>query len=64
MAEPYKIRKSAPRSPTLPRQRVIAFESSMIRSLTGPERLKAVTHLAHLLMLAAGIIAEEPGDER
>ena len=63
MAEPYQIRKGARRSPTLPRQRVISFESNVLKDLTGPERIKAVTRLAHLLMLAAGAITQEFGDE-
>ena len=64
MAEPHKIRKRNPPPPMLPRQIAIAFESSATRGLTGPERVKAVRCLAHLLMLTAGIAAEEPGDER
>ena len=64
MAEPHKIRKSNPPPTMLPRQIAIAFESSATRGLTDPERMKAVRCLAHLLMLTAGIAAEERGDER
>lgn len=41
----------------------IAFESSTL-GLTPPERMKALAHLAHLLMLAAGIVSKEEDDER
>jgi DNA-binding transcriptional ArsR family regulator len=65
MAEPRKIRKTALAvAPMQPRQMSIAFESSVLRRLSDPERLKALTHLAHLLMLAAGVAAEERDDER
>ena len=58
MAEPQKIRKTVPVAPPVPpRQKSIAFESGLTRGLTAPERMKAVTQLAHLLMLAAGIAA-------
>jgi hypothetical protein len=49
---------------TAPRQVSIAFESIGLWGLRTPERMKAVMHLAYLLMLAAGVADEEPGDER
>lgn len=64
MAERHKIRKSAPLPPIQPRQMTITFESSVLRGMTHAERLKALTHLAHLLMQAAGIAVEEHRDER
>lgn len=65
MAEPQKICKTVPVAPPVPpRQMSIAFESSVLRGLTAPERVKALTHLAHLLLLAAGITTEEHNDER
>ena len=64
MAEPHKIRKSTRLPAVLPRQMTIAFQSSVLRGLTDPERVKALMRLAHLLILAAGIAVEEPGDER
>lgn len=41
----------------------IAFESKQLLGLTVAERMKALMHLAHLLMLAAGLTAEESDDE-
>jgi hypothetical protein len=46
-----------------PQQMSIAFESKQLLGLTVAERTKALMHLAHLLMLAAGITAEENDDE-
>jgi len=63
MAEPQKVRRTAVTPPVPPRQMIIAFESSVLR-LTDPERAKALTHLAHLLLLAAGVAVEENDDER
>jgi len=64
MAEPQKIRKTVPMVPVQPRQMSIAFDSSVLRGLTHPERVKALTHLARLLLLAAGVATEEHKDER
>lgn len=61
MAEPQKICKNVAVMP--PRQMIITFESSVLQ-LTDPERVKALTHLAHLLLLAAGVVVEENDDER
>lgn len=46
-----------------PRQISIAFESRCIQGLTPPERLRALTHLANLLVLAAGLTIEERNHE-
>jgi hypothetical protein len=64
MSEPYKFckRNSPPAIP--PHQRSILFESRALRGLTGPERMKAVKQLAHVLMLAAGIASQERDVER
>lgn len=63
MAEPQKIHKTVAVTPPTPRQMIITFESSVLQ-LTDPERAKALTHLAHLLLLAAGVAVEENNDER
>jgi hypothetical protein len=47
-----------------PQQMSIAFESKRLLGMTAAERMKAAMHLATLLMLAAGVAAEENGDER
>ena len=49
--------------PAEPRQRSLAFESNGLRGLSTAERTKALMNLAHLLLLAAGVV-EENGDER
>lgn len=41
----------------------MTFESQQLLGLTVAERTKTLMHLAHLLMLAAGITAEENNDE-
>lgn len=46
-----------------PQQMSIGFESKQLLGLTVAERTKALMHFAHLLMLAAGITAEENDDE-
>jgi hypothetical protein len=63
MVEPHKRRKNPPRSPAPPRQMAMAFESSPLRGLNDPERMKVLMHLASLLMLAAGVAAGEDDDE-
>jgi len=47
-----------------PQQMGIMFESKQLLGLTVAERMKALMHLAHLLMLAAGLAAEANDDER
>jgi hypothetical protein len=64
MSEPTKFRKRPPQRVQTPRQKTIAFESGLTRSLTGPERMKAVKQLAQVLMLAAGLASKENDDER
>ena len=64
MSEPTKFRKRPPQRGHTPRQKMIAFESGLTRSLTGPERMKAVKQLAQVLMLAAGLASKESDDER
>jgi len=63
MTKPPKIRMNTS-LPVPPRQMSIAFESSKLLGLTAAERMKTLTHLAYLLMLAAGIAAEGNGDDR
>jgi hypothetical protein len=42
----------------------LVFESTGMRGLPTAERTKALTNLAHLLLLAAGVVVEETDDER
>jgi hypothetical protein len=63
MAEAYKIRRRPSASVHLD-QIAMVFESRQSRSLTGPERQKAVKRLAQILMQAAGLITEESTHER
>jgi hypothetical protein len=42
----------------------MVFESTALRGLSTAERTKALTSLAHLLLLAAGVVVEETDDER
>ena len=64
MAESQKIRRTVAVTPPVPpRQMIITFESSVLQ-LTDPERAKVLTHLTHLLLLAAGVAVEENNDER
>ena len=64
MSEPNKSRKRPSPSAPTPRQKAIVFESGLTRSLTGPQRMKVVKQLAHVLMLAAGIASQESDVER
>ena len=63
MKEPQKTRKRA-LPPPQSRQISIAFETLRLQGLTSAERKKAVIRLAQVLMLAAGLAAEERDDER
>ena len=60
-----RARKESSKSLSAPpvRQISIAFESRCIQGLTPSERLRALTHLANLLMLAAGFTIEERNHE-
>lgn len=64
MSQRTQFRKRTSPSVPTPRQKSIAFESALTRGLTGPERMKAVRRLAHVLMLAAGIASQESDVER
>jgi hypothetical protein len=46
-----------------PRQISMAFESRWLQGLTHSERMRALAHLANLLMLAAGLSIEENSHE-
>ncbi len=63
MNEPQKRRKRA-LPPPHSRQISMAFETVRLQGLTSAERKKAVIRLAQVLMLAAGVAAEEHADER
>ena len=56
-------REHAP-PPAEPHQRSLAFESNGLHGLSMAERTKALRDLAHLFLLAAGIVVEENGHER
>ena len=64
MTELPMTRKNVVPQPSKRRQISIAFESSELRGLTSPQRIKAVTQLSRVLMLAAGVALEESHDER
>jgi hypothetical protein len=64
MTEPQKRRKRVLLPPVQSGQISIAFESTGLLGLTSAERIKAIIQLSQLLMLAAGLAAEESDDER
>jgi hypothetical protein len=64
MTEPQKTRKRVSPARAAQRQISMAFESTGLLGLTSAERAKVVMQLSRLLMLAAGVAAEERGDER
>ena len=64
MNKPCKIQREQAPPPAEPRQMSIVFESNGLRGLSTAERRKALMDLAHLLMLAAGVVIEENNDER
>jgi hypothetical protein len=63
-SNPRKIQREQAPPPAEPRQMSIVFESNGLRGLSTAERTKALMNLAHLLMLAAGVVVEENDDER
>jgi hypothetical protein len=64
MSKPRKIQSEQTWPPAEPHQMSIVFESNGLRGLSTAERTKALLNLAHLLMLAAGVVVEENDDER
>lgn len=64
MSTPRGIQSEQTRPPAEPHQMSIAFEPYGLRGLSPAERTKALMNLAHLLMMAAGIVVEENDDER
>jgi len=68
MTEPRKMLKQGPLPSTQFRQMQISmtFESTELLGLSEVERMKALAHLANLLLLAAaeGNAAKENDDER
>jgi hypothetical protein len=64
MNEPQKRRKAVRLTPPRSGQMSIGFESIGLLGLTSAERMKAISQLARLLMLAAGIAAKERDHER
>ncbi len=63
MSKLRKIQREQASPPVEPRQTSIVFESNGLRGLSTAERTKALMNLAHLLMLADGVV-EESDDER
>ncbi|MGH8110831.1 MAG: hypothetical protein ACREPL_02665 [Rhodanobacteraceae bacterium] len=64
MTVPRKTPQRTPLPPTSRRQFNIAFGSTGLLGLTAAERRKAITRLAHLLTLAAGVVSGAHNDER
>ena len=64
MSEPKKTRKRVLPPPASFRQFNMTFESTGLLGLTSVERMKVVSQLSRLLLLAAGISAVESDDER
>jgi hypothetical protein len=64
MSKPRKIQREQASPPAEPRQMSIVFESNGLRGLSAAERTKALTDLAYLLTLAAGVVVEENDDKR
>jgi hypothetical protein len=64
MSKPCKIQREQAPPSAEPRQMSIVFESNGLRGLSTAERTKVLMNLAHLLMLAAGVVVEENDDER
>ena len=64
MSKPRKIQREQSPPPVRPRQMSIVFDSNGLHGLSTAERTKARMNLAHLLMLAAGVVVEENDDER
>ena len=64
MSKSREIQREQASPPAEPRQMSIVFESNGLRGLSTGERTKALMNLAHLLMLAAGVVVEENDDER
>ena len=63
MTEPKKTRKTVLPQAASFRQFSMTFESTGLLGLTSVERMKVVSQLSRLLMLAAGVSAEESDDE-
>ena len=64
MSHPRPIQRPQAPPQAKPRQMSMVFESTGLRGLSTAERTKALTNLAHLLLLAAGVVVEETDDER
>jgi hypothetical protein len=59
----HPIQREHTSPPAEPQQRSLAFESNGLHGLSTAERTKVRMTLAHLLLLAAGVV-EETGHER
>ena len=64
MNERHKRRKTVRLMPPRSGQMSMGFESIGLLGLTSAERMKAISQLARLLMLAAGAADEERDHER
>lgn len=56
--------RKRPSPPSAPRQLSIAFDPQVLHGMTPFERSRAVTHLASLLIQAAGVVIEERDNDR
>jgi len=64
MNERHKTRKTVRLMPPRSGPMSMGFESIGLLGLTSAERMKAISQLARLLMLAAGVADEERDHER
>lgn len=64
MSHPRPVQRPQAPPPARSGQLSLVFESTGMRGLPTAERTKALTNLAHLLLLAAGVVVEETDDER
>ena len=62
MTKPGRLSTKTPLLPVPSRQMSIGFESIRLIGLSAPERTKALTHLARLLMLAAAVTSYVSGN--
>ena len=63
MSPSYKKPINASPLPMQPQQMLMAFDSKPLLGLTAAERMKALIHLANLLIRAAGLTDKESDDE-
>jgi len=64
MSQPHKKPMTTSPLAIQPQQMRMAFEARPLLGLTAVERMKVLTHLANLLMQAAGVATKEHAHER